>query len=102
MGMKLLIAGGGTGGHVFPAMAVAREWLSRDSRRDVVFVGTERGIEMRLVRQAGFKLETIRAAGLKGMGPLRFARNLLQLGPALWDSAAILRRHNFSVAFGVG
>jgi UDP-N-acetylglucosamine--N-acetylmuramyl-(pentapeptide) pyrophosphoryl-undecaprenol N-acetylglucosamine transferase len=100
--LKLLIAGGGTGGHVFPALAVAREWLSRDSRRDVVFVGTERGIEMRLVRQAGFKLETIRAAGLKGMGPLRFVRNFLQLGPALWDSAAILRRHKFAAAFGVG
>ena len=59
MGMKLLIAGGGTGGHVFPAMAIAREWLSRGSEREVVLVGTTRGIEMKLVPQAGLPLETL-------------------------------------------
>src|SRR2546426_3846370 len=72
--MKLLIAGGGTGGHVFPALAVAREWLKRDPEREVVFVGTERGMEARLVPEAGLPLETVRAAGLKGIGgerPLR-------------------------------
>jgi UDP-N-acetylglucosamine--N-acetylmuramyl-(pentapeptide) pyrophosphoryl-undecaprenol N-acetylglucosamine transferase len=100
--LKLLIAGGGTGGHVFPALAVAREWIRRDGEREVFFVGTERGIEMKLVRQAGFPLETIRSAGLKGMGPVRFLRNFAQLGPGLWDSAAILRRHQVDVAFGVG
>jgi UDP-N-acetylglucosamine--N-acetylmuramyl-(pentapeptide) pyrophosphoryl-undecaprenol N-acetylglucosamine transferase len=100
--LKLLIAGGGTGGHVFPALAVAREWLSRDPAREVLFVGTERGIERRLVPEAGFRIEMIRAAGLKGMGAMRFVRNLAQLGPALWDSAAILRRNKFAVAFGVG
>ncbi len=57
---------------------------------------------MRLVPQAGLPLETIRSAGLKGMGPVRLARNFLQLGPAFWDSAAILRRHRFAAAFGVG
>jgi len=100
--LKLLIAGGGTGGHVIPALAVAREWLSRDGKREVVFVGTARGIEMRLVPAAGLALETIRSTGLKGLGPWRLARNLLQLGPALWDSAAILRRHRLAAAFGVG
>ena len=58
---SLLIAGGGTGGHVFPALAVAQEWLRRSSQgaegRSVVFVGTERGIETKLVPQAGFPLE---------------------------------------------
>jgi UDP-N-acetylglucosamine--N-acetylmuramyl-(pentapeptide) pyrophosphoryl-undecaprenol N-acetylglucosamine transferase len=100
--LKLLIAGGGTGGHVFPALAVAREWLSRDASREALFVGTERGMEMRLVPQAGLPLATIRSAGLKGMGPLRLARNVLQLGPAFLDSAAILNRHRFNAAFGVG
>src|SRR3989442_15730331 len=66
--MKLLIAGGGTGGHVFPALAVAREWLKRGPEREVVFVGTERGMEARLVPEAGPPLETGRAAGLKGLG----------------------------------
>ena len=55
--MKLLIAGGGTGGHVFPAIAIAREWLSRGKEREVVLVGTQRGIEMKLVPQAGLPLE---------------------------------------------
>ncbi|HWZ54509.1 MAG TPA: glycosyltransferase, partial [Verrucomicrobiae bacterium] len=98
----LLIAGGGTGGHVFPALAVAREWMSREGEREVVFVGTQRGIEARLVPEAGFPLETIRSAGLKGIGGVRFARNVAKLAPAMWDSFSILRRHKFRAALGVG
>ncbi len=100
--MKLLIAGGGTGGHVFPALAVAREWVSRDAGREVVFVGTERGLEAKLVPQAGIPLEKVRAAGLKGIGGMRLVRNAGMLLPALWDSAAILRRHRFAAVFGTG
>jgi UDP-N-acetylglucosamine--N-acetylmuramyl-(pentapeptide) pyrophosphoryl-undecaprenol N-acetylglucosamine transferase len=100
--LKLLIAGGGTGGHVIPAIAVAREWLRRDETRDVVFVGTQRGIESRLVPEAGLKLELIRSAGLKGMGTAQFIHNILLLRLAFWDSAAILGRHHFAAAFGVG
>ena len=100
--LKLLIAGGGTGGHVIPALAVAQEWLGRDAKREVVFVGTAHGIESRLVPAAGLALETIRSAGLKGMGPLRLVRNVLSLAPAFWDSAAILRRHRVAAAFGIG
>jgi UDP-N-acetylglucosamine--N-acetylmuramyl-(pentapeptide) pyrophosphoryl-undecaprenol N-acetylglucosamine transferase len=98
----LLIAGGGTGGHVIPAIAVAREWLRRDATREVVFVGTQRGLESRLVPEAGFELELIRSAGLKGMGTTQFIRNILLLRLAFWDSLAILRRHHFAAAFGVG
>src|SRR2546422_4370672 len=63
--VKLLIAGGGTGGHVFPAIAIAKEWLSRSGGREVVLVGTQRGLEMKLVPQAGLPLETLRVAGVK-------------------------------------
>jgi len=100
--LRLLIAGGGTGGHVFPALAIAREWLSRNSKREAVFVGTERGMEMKLVPQAGLPLETIRSAGLKGMGPVRLVRNFLRLGPAFLDSNAILNRHRFNAVLGIG
>ena len=98
--LKLLIAGGGTGGHVFPALAVAREWMSREGEREVVFVGTQRGIEARLVPEAGFPLETIRSAGLKGIGGMKLARNTAKLVPAMWDSFSILRRHQFAAALG--
>jgi UDP-N-acetylglucosamine--N-acetylmuramyl-(pentapeptide) pyrophosphoryl-undecaprenol N-acetylglucosamine transferase len=106
----LLIAGGGTGGHVFPALAVAQEWLRRAGgseqqgavERRVVFVGTERGMEARLVPQAGLPLETIRVAGLKGIGGAKFFRNLGMLPAALWDSKKILDRHRFNAALGVG
>jgi UDP-N-acetylglucosamine--N-acetylmuramyl-(pentapeptide) pyrophosphoryl-undecaprenol N-acetylglucosamine transferase len=104
--MKMLVAGGGTGGHVFPALAVAQEWLRQGKAlgeaREAVFVGTARGLENKLVPPTGIPLEFIRSAGLKGMGGMKLARNLATLGPAYMDSRAILRKHKFDVAFGVG
>jgi UDP-N-acetylglucosamine--N-acetylmuramyl-(pentapeptide) pyrophosphoryl-undecaprenol N-acetylglucosamine transferase len=100
--VKLLIAGGGTGGHVFPALAIAREWLSRGSDREVVLVGTTRGIEMKLVPQAGLPLETLRVAGLKGKGGGTLIKNLFKLAPAMLDASRVLRKHQPVAAFGVG
>ncbi|MGC2527431.1 MAG: undecaprenyldiphospho-muramoylpentapeptide beta-N-acetylglucosaminyltransferase [Candidatus Acidiferrum sp.] len=100
--MKLLIAGGGTGGHVFPALAIAQEWLSRGKEREVVLVGTERGIEMKLVPQVGLPLETLRVAGLKGKGGATLAKNLAMLAPGILDARRVLRKHKPVVAFGVG
>lgn len=100
--MKLLIAGGGTGGHVFPALAIAREWLARGKEREVVLVGTERGMEMKLVPQAGLPLETLRVAGLKGKAGATFLKNLAMLAPAMWDARRVLRKHKPIAAFGVG
>lgn len=100
--MKLLIAGGGTGGHVFPAIAIAQEWLSRGREREVVLVGTQRGIETKLVPAAGLPLETIRVAGLKGKGGKTLLKNLMMLGSGLSDAFGVLKRHRPAVAFGVG
>jgi UDP-N-acetylglucosamine--N-acetylmuramyl-(pentapeptide) pyrophosphoryl-undecaprenol N-acetylglucosamine transferase len=100
--VKLLIAGGGTGGHVFPALAIAREWLSRGADREVVLVGTQRGIEMKLVPAAGLPLETIRVAGLKGKGGTTLLKNLAMLGSGVSDAFGVLKRHRPAVAFGVG
>ncbi len=100
--MKLLVAGGGTGGHVFPAVAVAKEWLKREEGREVVIVGTARGFEARLVPAAGLPFETLRVRGLKGIGGSRFVRNLAVLPLGLWDALGVLRRHRFAAALGVG
>jgi UDP-N-acetylglucosamine--N-acetylmuramyl-(pentapeptide) pyrophosphoryl-undecaprenol N-acetylglucosamine transferase len=102
LAMKLLIAGGGTGGHVFPALAIAREWLARGNEREVVLVGTERGIEMKLVPQAGLPLETLRVAGLKGKGGATLFKNLAMLAPAMLDARRALCKHKPVAAFGVG
>lgn len=72
-----VMAGGGTGGHVIPALAVARELRGRG--HDVKFIGTERGVESRLVPQAGFPLELIRVGGLKGIGGLGKVTSVAQL-----------------------
>ena len=107
-GRSLLIAGGGTGGHVFPALAIAQEWLRRkpdgeaSEERTVVFVGTERGMEARLVPQAGLPLELIRVAGLKGIGGAKFLRNAAMLPAGLLDSERILHRRRIDAALGVG
>jgi UDP-N-acetylglucosamine--N-acetylmuramyl-(pentapeptide) pyrophosphoryl-undecaprenol N-acetylglucosamine transferase len=100
--VKLLIAGGGTGGHVFPALAIAQEWLSRGKGRELVLVGTERGIEMKLVPAAGLPLETIRVAGLKGKGGATLLKNLAMLVPAMLDAVAVVKKHSPMAAFGVG
>jgi UDP-N-acetylglucosamine--N-acetylmuramyl-(pentapeptide) pyrophosphoryl-undecaprenol N-acetylglucosamine transferase len=100
--VKLLIAGGGTGGHVFPAIAIAQEWLSRGKEREVILVGTQRGIEMKLVPAAGLPLETIRVAGLKGKGGTTLLKNLGMLRSGLSDAFAVLKEHKPEVAFGVG
>src|SRR5258706_12534293 len=99
--LKLLIAGGGTGGHVFPALAIAREWMARGAEREVVFVGTERGIEARLVPQAGFRLETIRSAGLKGIGGVKILKNDAKTGPPKRGSFSFIHQHKVSPAFVV-
>ena len=104
----LLIAGGGTGGHVFPALAVAREWLQRGTEggggrgRRVVFVGTARGLEAKLVPQAGLPLEMIRVAGLKGIGGMKLLCNLAMLPAGLCDSERVLCKYRFNAAFGTG
>ena len=100
--MKLAIAGGGTGGHVFPAVAVAREWLGRGPEREVLLVGTERGMEARLVPEAGLPFAAIPVGGLKGIGGVRLLRNLALLAPALAESNRILERNRFAAALGVG
>jgi UDP-N-acetylglucosamine--N-acetylmuramyl-(pentapeptide) pyrophosphoryl-undecaprenol N-acetylglucosamine transferase len=100
--MKLLIAGGGTGGHLFPGIAMAEELTSRQAQNAVVFVGTARGLEAKAVPQAGYPLELIDVTGLKGKGVLGVLRGLLRLPRALLQSLRLLRRQRPDVVLGVG
>jgi UDP-N-acetylglucosamine--N-acetylmuramyl-(pentapeptide) pyrophosphoryl-undecaprenol N-acetylglucosamine transferase len=98
----LMIAGGGTGGHVYPAIAIAREYLARDATRRVVFVGTERGIEKTIVPKAGFPLELVDVGGLKGKSPADFLINLTRLPVGFMQGWKLVGKHRPGVALGVG
>ena len=98
----MLIAGGGTGGHVFPGIALAEEVVTRHPDNDVVFAGTARGLEAVVVPAAGFPIELIMVQGLKGKGLLGLLAGLALLPRALLQSFAILRRWRPDVVVGVG
>jgi UDP-N-acetylglucosamine--N-acetylmuramyl-(pentapeptide) pyrophosphoryl-undecaprenol N-acetylglucosamine transferase len=100
--MRLLVAGGGTGGHVFPGVALAEEMVTRHPGNDVVFVGTARGLEATVVPQVGFPLELIEVRGLKGKGIFQALRGLSLLPRALGHSLSILRAWRPDVVVGVG
>jgi UDP-N-acetylglucosamine--N-acetylmuramyl-(pentapeptide) pyrophosphoryl-undecaprenol N-acetylglucosamine transferase len=106
MGVKgvqtLMIAGGGTGGHIYPAIAIAREFLARDASRKVIFVGTEKGLEKTIVPKAGFPLEFISVGGLKGKGGLDLIKNVLRLPLGFIQAWKVVSRHRPDVVFGVG
>ncbi len=102
MAETLMIAGGGTGGHIYPAIAIAREYLSQDPARRVVFVGTEKGLEKTIVPKAGFPLEFIEVGGLKGKGGLDLVRNLARLPSGFIQAWKIVSRHKPNVVLGVG
>jgi UDP-N-acetylglucosamine--N-acetylmuramyl-(pentapeptide) pyrophosphoryl-undecaprenol N-acetylglucosamine transferase len=99
--VRLLIAGGGTGGHLFPGIALADEAIRRGSS-EVLFVGTSRGIETRAVPAAGYALETLEVSGLKRMGFAGTVRGLFRLPLALLKSFSILRKFRPDVVVGVG
>ena len=99
--LRLLVAGGGTGGHLYPGIAIAEE-VRTATGGEAVFVGTSRGLESRLVPAAGFPLELVTVSGLKRMGLRGLLRGLARLPGAFLESARILRRHHPDVVLGVG
>jgi UDP-N-acetylglucosamine--N-acetylmuramyl-(pentapeptide) pyrophosphoryl-undecaprenol N-acetylglucosamine transferase len=97
---RIVIAGGGTGGHVMPGLAVAREL--RAAGAAVTFVGTARGLEARLAPAAGFELRLITIGGLKSGSAARRLRTLGQLPAAVWQGARILRETRAQAVLGIG
>lgn len=100
MTQPILIMAGGTGGHVFPALAVARELESRDA--PVIWLGTRRGIEAELVPAAGIALEWIRVGGLRGKGVRTWLLAPWRLAVALFDALRVMRRRRPRAVLGMG
>lgn len=100
--MRVLIAAGGTGGHIYPGIAVANELLRRSPESKVKFVGTAHGLENRLVPRAGFELSLIDSAGLKNVGPVARARGLLVLPKSFWAARRLIREFKPDVVVGAG
>ncbi|HEY7515885.1 MAG TPA: UDP-N-acetylglucosamine--N-acetylmuramyl-(pentapeptide) pyrophosphoryl-undecaprenol N-acetylglucosamine transferase, partial [Vicinamibacteria bacterium] len=98
----ILIAAGGTGGHVFPGIAVADELRRRDPGRRVVFVGAPGRLESRLVPRAGYPLEILPILPLNAVGAVGLAKGLLALPGGLWKSVVLVRRLRPEAVLGVG
>ncbi|MFY9681240.1 MAG: undecaprenyldiphospho-muramoylpentapeptide beta-N-acetylglucosaminyltransferase [Candidatus Sulfotelmatobacter sp.] len=99
--MRAILAGGGTGGHVIPALAIANE-LKKHYAAEVLFVGTARGIENRLVPAAGYPLRLVRVGQLKNVSLATRAKTVFDLPRAVWDAGRMLNEFAPDVVIGVG
>ncbi len=100
--MRLLLAGGGTGGHLFPAIALAEQLKNEEPQSEVLFVGTERGLEARMLPELGWQLQTIEMSGWAGLGFVARVKVLGQLVKSFRQSRKILQQFNPDVVIGVG
>ncbi len=100
--MKVIIAGGGTGGHVFPAISIAEEILDRNSGNEVLFVGTEQGIEKRILPEKGYRVEFINSRGIVGKNFSQKVMAVISILGAMLSSLKILRDFRPDAVIGVG
>ncbi len=100
--MNILIAGGGTGGHVFPALAIARRAVELDATNEILFVGTRQGIEAWVVEPAGFDIDYVDFSGFAGKSVWQKARVLAKLVSSTREALEILGDFNADVVIGVG
>jgi UDP-N-acetylglucosamine--N-acetylmuramyl-(pentapeptide) pyrophosphoryl-undecaprenol N-acetylglucosamine transferase len=99
--MRAILAGGGTGGHVIPALAIANE-LKKSYDAEILFIGTARGIENRLVPAAGFPLQLVRVGALKNVSLMTRLKTAFDLPRAVWDAGRMLNEFAPDVVIGVG
>ena len=105
--LRVLVVAGGTGGHIFPALAIAEEMIRRGrastpGSAEFQFLGTARGLESRLIERAGFAYRALPAAGLKGFGGWRLMKNAALLPRTFWESARVLGSFRPDVVLGMG
>lgn len=100
--LSIVIAGGGTGGHIFPGIAIAQEFKRRNAETEILFVGTARGLETKIVPREGFKLELIAVSALKRVGLVQRIKSLLLLPKSFLAVRALIQRIKPDVVIGVG
>lgn len=100
--MRIVIAGGGTGGHLFPGIAIAEEFLRQNEKSLVIFIGTQRGIERRMLSGLGYELKEIDVEGLKGRGLTALIKGMYAIPRSMWQSRKILTDFRPDVVIGVG
>jgi UDP-N-acetylglucosamine--N-acetylmuramyl-(pentapeptide) pyrophosphoryl-undecaprenol N-acetylglucosamine transferase len=100
--MRCVIAGGGTGGHLFPGMAIAEAFLKREEGNEVLFIGTERGIEAKVLRGGKYPLKMIQARPMKGLSLAGKLKALRSLPMAVSEALSILKGFQPQIVLGVG
>lgn len=100
--ISVIIAGGGTGGHIFPGIAIAQEFKRRNPQTRILFVGTAQGLEKKIVPREGFDLQTIEVAALKRVGFLKRIKSLLMLPKSFLAVRSLIQRVKPDVVIGVG
>jgi UDP-N-acetylglucosamine--N-acetylmuramyl-(pentapeptide) pyrophosphoryl-undecaprenol N-acetylglucosamine transferase len=100
--MRCVIAGGGTGGHLFPGMAIAEAFIEKEQGNEVLFIGTERGIEAKILKGSRFPLRTIEAMPIKGKSVFGKAKALWSLPGAVSEALSVLKGFQPQIVLGVG
>ncbi len=100
--LSVIIAGGGTGGHVYPGIAIAQELKMRNAETRILFVGTARGLETRIVPREGFELELIEVAALKRVSSRERIKSLLMLPKSFLAVRSLIKKVNPDLVIGVG
>ncbi len=100
--MKVIMTGGGTGGHIYPAIAIADEIKSRHPDAEIIFVGTERGMEKDIVPKAGYPIKFITVSGLNRKNPIKLIKTLKDLNHGLHEAKQIIREFKPDLVIGTG
>lgn len=100
--MRVILAGGGTGGHLFPGLAVAREFERRGEMTSILFIGTAHGIEARILPREGYKLALLSVRGLKGRGARGVLQALSGVPASLWRCLKIIAEFRPDLVIGLG
>jgi UDP-N-acetylglucosamine--N-acetylmuramyl-(pentapeptide) pyrophosphoryl-undecaprenol N-acetylglucosamine transferase len=100
--MKIIIAAGGTGGHLFPGIALAEAFKTKNETNKVLFIGTKRGMEKRILSREGFTFEAIDASSLKGKSLFDLLKSLVCIPKSIFQSIMIIKRFNPDLVIGLG